>query len=58
MMATQLRAGSKPAPHMQVYVPSPSMQWPPFWHGLDAHSSTSAPQAAAARRSGSDGRPA
>ena len=30
--------------HAQVYASEPSVQTPPFWHGLLPHSSTSASQ--------------
>jgi hypothetical protein len=30
----------QPPAHWQVYVDPPSMQAPPFWHGLEAHGPT------------------
>ena len=37
-------ASRNPDTHVQAYVLIRSMQVPPFWHGLDAHSSMSTAQ--------------
>ena len=49
MISVWHTAPSQPGAHTHVYDALPSMQTPPFWHGIDAHSSTFWPQVSPAK---------